>query len=65
MSRRDKVTEIMTLAGVLPRDFDHARKNFPPLEDKEVDARLTRLREGETTIQRWRAGIGVKIVSPA
>ena len=55
MTREDKVTEIMTLVGVAPRDFDRARLNFDSFEPSDIDVRLTSLRAGGVLLQNWRA----------
>jgi hypothetical protein len=55
-STEQKITEIMTLIGVNPRDFERAAVNFRRMEPAEIDARLLRLQAGEKRLQAWRAG---------
>jgi hypothetical protein len=55
MLRDDKITEIMTLAGVAPDDFDDARRNYKKLSDLDIDSRLARLRTGAEAVDAWRA----------
>jgi len=51
----DKITEIMTLIGVSPRDFKRAAANFRRMSPPDLDARLTRLHASERRLEAWRA----------
>jgi hypothetical protein len=55
MTRQEKIKEIMTLAGVGPRDFDKARRNYETLADDEIERRWSKLRHGAEAVDAWRA----------
>jgi hypothetical protein len=63
MSPEEKITEIMTLAGVAQRDFKAARPNFERLNPDELDRRLEKLRAGSAKIDAWRATRGFPSVA--
>jgi hypothetical protein len=50
----EKITEIMNLIGVSPRDFARAAANFRSMPEAELDIRLAHLRAGEQRIETWR-----------
>ena len=54
MTRDEKITEILTLIDLPPREFLAARVNYEKLTDIELDARLARLRAGSAVIAEWR-----------
>jgi hypothetical protein len=58
-STEDKITEIMTLIGVSPRDFARAATNFRSMPEAEFNTRLARLRAGEQRIESQRAETGL------
>jgi hypothetical protein len=57
LSREEKISKIMEFAGVAPRDRDHARKNYAPLSDAEIDSRYTRLSKAVDRIKDVIKGI--------
>ena len=65
MMRQDKIRQIMELAGVAPRDFDGASRNYTSLTDSEIDLRLERLARGAGVISDWRRRRGPAIASGA
>jgi hypothetical protein len=55
----EKITEIMHLIGVSPRDFARAAANFRGMPEAELDIRLAHLRAGEQRIEAQRAETGL------
>jgi len=55
-----KISDLIALAGVLPRDAQHAASNFRALPETEIDRRLDRLRQGKQRLDAWRIQHGLE-----
>jgi hypothetical protein len=60
-----KISDLVALAGVLPRDVQHATNNFRELPETEIDRRLDRLRAGKQRLEAWRLEHGLEAAPEA
>jgi hypothetical protein len=55
MTREDKITQILALAGVPNRDANAARANYSGMKIEEIDSRLDKLERASAVVENWRS----------
>lgn len=52
MTREDKITQILALAGVPNRDANAARANYSGMKIEEIDSRLDKLERASAVVEK-------------